>query len=99
MARRLVQGVRAADTVGRLGGDEFIVLLDGIEQPSDADSVAEKLRATLSEPYELPMASLTLIPSIGVAVYPEHGDNHEALIRYADSAMYRMKKGRPDPVS
>jgi len=93
MAGRLAQCVRAADTVGRLGGDEFIVLLDTIKQPDDAYSVAEKVRASLSEPYELSVAILTLIPSIGIAVYPEHGQEPEALIRYADSAMYRVKKG------
>lgn len=93
MAERLAQCVRAADTVGRLGGDEFIVLLDTIAQPDDAFSVAEKVRAALSEPYELSMVSLTLIPSIGIAVYPEHGEEPETLIRHADGAMYRVKKG------
>ncbi|MCR8915075.1 diguanylate cyclase [Marinobacter panjinensis] len=93
MAERLAQCVRAADTVGRLGGDEFIVLLDTIAQSDDAFSVAEKVRASLSEPYELSMASLTLIPSIGIAVYPEHGKEPETLICHADGAMYRVKKG------
>ncbi|MDL0430450.1 sensor domain-containing diguanylate cyclase [Marinobacter sp. TBZ242] len=93
MARRLVECVRAADTVGRLGGDEFIVLLDGIKQPEDAANVAEKVLATLSEPYELSAATLTLIPSIGIAVYPEHGEDRETLIRHADGAMYRVKRG------
>lgn len=93
MSQRLLKNVRAADTVGRLGGDEFIVLLDGIERPEDASIVAEKLRTELSAPYEFPMASLPLIPSIGIAVYPQHGDNREALIRHADGAMYRVKKG------
>lgn len=93
MADRLVQCVRASDTVGRLGGDEFIVLLDTIKQPDDAFSVAEKVRASLSEPYELSVADLTLIPSIGVAVYPQNGETREALIRHADIDMYRVKRG------
>lgn len=93
MADRLSQSVRAADTVARLGGDEFIVLLDTIDHPDAAFIVAEKVGALLSEPYELSAANLTLTPSIGVAVYPEHGEDREALIRHADSAMYRAKKG------
>ena len=93
LADRLSQSVRAADTVARLGGDEFIVLLDIINHPDVAFTVADKVRALLSEPYELAEASLALIPSIGVAVYPEHGEEREALIRHADSAMYRVKKG------
>ncbi|PXX90352.1 diguanylate cyclase [Marinobacter vulgaris] len=93
MADRLAQCVRASDTVARLGGDEFIVLLYAIKQPDDAFSVAEKVRASLSEPYELSAADLTLIPSIGVAVYPQNGETREALIRHADIDMYRVKRG------
>lgn len=93
VAERLCQCVRASDTVGRLGGDEFIVLLDTIRQPGDAFGVAEKVGASLSQPYELSVATLALSPSIGVAIYPENGDDSDTLIRYADSAMYRAKKG------
>lgn len=94
MADRLGHSVRAADTVGRLGGDEFIVLLNAINYPDAAFSVAEKIRAALSDPYELSIATLTLFPSIGMAVYPEHGKDSETLIRHADNAMYRVKKGK-----
>lgn len=94
MARRLGQSVRASDTVGRLGGDEFIVLLDAIKQADDGFSIAEQIRITLSEPYELSVATLNLSPSIGVAVYPDHGDDSGALIQYADRAMYREKMAK-----
>lgn len=93
MADRLIECVRASDTVGCLGGDEFIVLLDTIKNPGDAFAVAEKVGASLCEPYKLSVANLALIPSIGIAVYPEHGRDREALIRHADSAMYQVKKG------
>ncbi|HLT12844.1 MAG TPA: diguanylate cyclase [Marinobacter sp.] len=94
IARRLVQCVRASDTVGRLGGDEFIVLLDTITQPDDAMAIAAKISTVLGEPYELSAATLQLIPSIGIAVYPDHGADMGTLVRYADSAMYREKKSR-----
>lgn len=61
-------------------------------KPDVAFGVAEKVRASLSEPYELSVASLVLIPSIGIAVYPGHGKDCDALIHHADSAMYRVKK-------
>lgn len=94
VARRLTRCVRESDTIGRIGGDEFIVLLDGIKQLEDAAIVAEKILATLSEPYELAQATLQIIPSIGVAVYPENGEDGNKLILYADNAMYLAKRKR-----
>lgn len=94
VARRMVGCVRASDTVGRMGGDEFVVLLDNLKQQSDAVGIAEKIRSTLSEPYELSVATLNLIPSIGIAFYPDHGRDMESLISAADSGMYLEKKSR-----
>ncbi|WP_303289681.1 GGDEF domain-containing protein [Marinobacter sp. SS5-14b] len=94
IARRLVQSVRASDTVGRLGGDEFIVLLDGLNHEDDVAGIVEKIATSLREPCVLSAATLNLVPSIGVAVYPEHGSDVDTLIRYADGAMYRVKKSR-----
>ncbi|WP_372965390.1 diguanylate cyclase domain-containing protein [Marinobacter sp.] len=94
IATRLSDSVRASDTVGRLGGDEFVVLLDTIKHPSDAVLIAEKIFSSLSKPYELSVATLNLFPSIGVAFYPDHGEDLETLLSYADSAMYLEKKSK-----
>lgn len=92
VARRLQQCVRESDTVARIGGDEFVVLLNNVVLPLHATHVAVKIRATLSEPFLLGEHSLLSTPSIGVAVYPEDGDSMEALLHHADSAMYDSKK-------
>ncbi|WP_166254870.1 GGDEF domain-containing protein [Marinobacter salicampi] len=94
VAARLTSSIRTGDTAGRLGGDEFVVLLDAIEQAGDAALVAEKLLARLGEPYDLARASLTMLPSIGRAEFPEDGADSGALMRHADDAMYRAKQGR-----
>ena len=94
VARRLTGSVRESDTVGRIGGDEFIVLLDGIKRLEDAAIVKAKIFATLSKPYELASWTLPNIPSIGVALYPENGEDADELIRYADNAMYQVKRAR-----
>lgn len=91
-ARRLRRSVRESDSVGRLGGDEFAVLVDNISKPEDAVVVAEKILAALSAPCELEGHTLTNTPSIGIAVYPEHGQNELHLIRRADDAMYSAKR-------
>ncbi|WP_237763388.1 diguanylate cyclase domain-containing protein [Thiobacillus denitrificans] len=91
-ARRLSQCVRNSDTVGRVGGDEFLVLLNGITLPEQALSIAEKIRVALGHPFELAGHKVHISPSIGVALYPEHGDDYKQLIRYADEAMYAAKK-------
>jgi len=92
IARRLTDCVRGADTVGRIGGDEFVVLLDGIEHPNDGKTVARKIDAALEVPCELAAANLHVRPSIGVAVYPEDGSDIDQLILSADRAMYATKR-------
>jgi len=91
-ARRLRQCVRDSDTVGRVGGDEFMVLLNGIPLREHALSVAEKIRVAIGHPFELAGHSVHISPSIGIALFPEHGDDYKQLIRYADEAMYDAKK-------
>ncbi len=91
-ARRIRGCLREADTVGRLGGDEFAVLLHGIHHPKDALAVAEKIHDTLNSPFELGDHRLQISSSIGIAVYPEHGEDRKQLMRYADAAMYEAKK-------
>jgi diguanylate cyclase (GGDEF)-like protein/PAS domain S-box-containing protein len=92
VARRLRHCVRESDTVGRIGGDEFMVLLNGIDSTRCALAVAEKIRAALDRPFELAGQQVHVSPSIGVVFYPEHGRDYTQLIRYADEAMYDAKK-------
>jgi diguanylate cyclase (GGDEF)-like protein/PAS domain S-box-containing protein len=92
VAHRLKQCVRASDTVGRVGGDEFLVLLNRIGLPENALLVAEKLRLAVGQPFDLAGHRLSVATSIGISFYPEHGDDPEQLVRHADEAMYEAKK-------
>lgn len=92
VAQRIRHGVREGDVVGRVGGDEFVVLLHGLHHPSDSLVVADKLRLALADPILLSEDPVDVCASIGVATYPEHGDESRSLTRAADDAMYRAKK-------
>lgn len=93
VAQRLTQCLRESDTVARVGGDEFVVLLPRISSREQASVVAEKIRNSLSSPFTIDGHSLSMVPSIGIAHYPEHGDCEQHLLNYADKAMYAMKNG------
>ena len=88
---RLLESVRASDTVARIGGDEFVVLLPVILQQQDATVVAEKILKALRCPFEVAGHPLTISVSVGIAAYPEHGDNEKLLLINADIAMYHAK--------
>ncbi len=92
VARRLESVVRDSDTVSRHGGDEFLLLLTGISRSADAALIADKIIAVLAAPSRVGEHVLHLSASIGVAVYPEDGQDAETLIDRADAAMYRSKK-------
>ncbi len=92
VAQRIRHCLRESDTVGRIGGDEFVVLLNNITLPEHGAVVAEKIRAVLDRPFELAGQRLHITSSIGVAAYPDHGDDNKQLIRHADEAMYAAKK-------
>lgn len=93
VARRMQNCVRESDTVSRIGGDEFVVLLPAIEAEPDAMLVAEKILNALSQPFELANRSIRISVSIGVAAYPEHGSDEKVLTKSADIAMYSAKHG------
>ena len=94
-AARLSDSVRTDDTVARLGGDEFVVLLPRVRNERSMAEVAMKLREELLVPYVLEDMPLHLSPSIGIAVYPDDGEDPSELIKNADAAMYLAKeKGR-----
>jgi diguanylate cyclase len=92
IARRLEAAVRASDTVSRHGGDEFLVLLSEVANESGAAGVATKILATLAAPALVGVHLVRLSASLGIAIYPEDGDNPETLIRHADAAMYVAKR-------
>jgi diguanylate cyclase (GGDEF)-like protein len=91
-SRRLVASIRQSDTVSRMGGDEFAVLLSLIEQPLDVKVVAEKIIEKLSAPYFISNRTVQLGVSIGICHYPEHKDAPDILLKKADAAMYEAKR-------
>lgn len=91
VARRLESVVRDSDTVSRHSGDEFLVLLAEISQASDAALIAAKMLSALAEPSHVGNHVLCLSASIGIAIYPQDGEDAPTLIRRADAAMYRSK--------
>lgn len=97
VAHRLRSCVRESDTVARVGGDEFVVLLTSISQAQDAMQVAQKIHAALRAPLHLPTGlTLQISSSAGLALYPEHGLDEATLSRHADVAMYTAKAGGRD---
>ena len=91
-ALRLKSVIRNSDTIGRLGGDEFLVLIDGYDNISIVKSVAEKLRTAIEEPFLIDGNELYISVSIGISIYPDDGEDSSTLIRNADSALYRAKR-------
>jgi diguanylate cyclase (GGDEF)-like protein/PAS domain S-box-containing protein len=95
VAGRITGSLRAGDLVARFGGDEFVVLLAGDTPAAGVTEVAHKLLAAISAPVEVEGASISVTPSIGVALFPRDGDTSESLIKHADTAMYHAKtRGR-----
>ncbi len=92
VAQRLVKQLRVGDTVCRVGGDEFVVVLQEAKRSTDAAGVAQKIIETLSQPVRAADRDLVVTPSIGIAVFPDDGRDAEALIRNADAAMYHAKE-------
>jgi diguanylate cyclase (GGDEF)-like protein len=92
VAQRLRKSIRDEDTAARIGGDEFLVILSGLQGRSAAATVAEKIVAAVSLPVAFAGHSLRVGASIGIALFPEHGVSMEALRQAADCAMYRVKK-------
>lgn len=92
VAKRMLECLRESDSAARIGGDEFIVLLPFIEVESDVVAAAEKIRNVLDKPFELAGYSLNISSSIGVAVYPDHGEDEKTLLKNADTAMYYTKE-------
>ncbi|MBP7583417.1 MAG: diguanylate cyclase [Spirochaetes bacterium] len=90
-ARRLQSCVRETDTVARIGGDEFLVIVTGVTAPEDAAPIARKIIGAVSLPIVIGGKEAVLGTSIGIAIAPEHGEEMDRLIKLADNAMYRVK--------
>jgi diguanylate cyclase len=92
VAQRLTATLRAEDTVARIGGDEFVVLLKEIGEPQAAANIAQKLLTALSEPFYIEDQEQNMSSSIGISIYPNDGLDLRALMVNADGAMYHAKK-------
>jgi diguanylate cyclase (GGDEF)-like protein/PAS domain S-box-containing protein len=92
VAQRLRQTLRDSDTVARVGGDEFVVLLNNLNAVENISTIADKLIGAVSFPIKLDKLQCQVGASIGVSLFPEHGDTAETLLSCADSAMYQSKR-------
>lgn len=92
VAARISACVRESDSVGRIGGDEFVVLLQDVTGEDAAIMVAEKIRNALIQPLVVGDLTLSISSSIGIAIYPEHGSSGAELIKNSDTAMYHAKE-------
>lgn len=92
ISRRLLEQTRQSDTVSRLGGDEFTVILSDTSNPDDVAQIAQKLVDTLKEPVDIMGHEVRVGGSIGIALYPDDGGDTETLTKHADTAMYKAKE-------
>jgi diguanylate cyclase (GGDEF)-like protein/PAS domain S-box-containing protein len=96
VAARLASCVRKSDTVSRMGGDEFVILLSEITHGADASISAAKIITELKRVHEIDDLHLFVSASIGISTYPENGENAEMLVKHADTAMYHAKENGRD---
>lgn len=95
VAKRLKKCTREEDTVSRMGGDEFVLLIQRVKHPSDAAEVSSKIIQALTPAFEIEDRSVFITPSIGIVISPDNGKDAQKLLRNADTAMYHAKnKGR-----
>ena len=91
VAKRIQPLLRREDVLGRFGGDEFLLILPGSDEPS-AILTTRRVLDAFSIPFEINGRALRITPSIGIALYPKHGDDIETLLKHADTAMYESKR-------
>lgn len=90
LARVLTKNVRSSDTVARIGGDEFVILLDGLNHIEEASIVAKKLADVIH--YKVDQETNMITAAIGISIFPQNGEDKETLLKAADQAMYDAKK-------
>jgi len=92
VAQRLTKNVRQSDTVARIGGDEFVIILETVHQIRETEAVAKNVRRALARPINVQEHAMNVTVSIGISFYPENGEDADTLLRTADYAMYLAKK-------
>jgi diguanylate cyclase (GGDEF)-like protein/PAS domain S-box-containing protein len=98
VAKRLRASTRLSDVVGRLGGDEFLIVAADATEPKVGSSLAHKLLYSFADPFQIHGREIFCMPSIGVAHYPDDGNTAELLVRNADMAMYAAKQNKARPI-
>jgi len=91
VAKQLAEMIRAEDTVARMGGDEFIMLVEAVDEPGNAGTVARKVLELFKQPIHISRHEFFISTSIGISLYPTDGDDADTLIKNADAAMYQAK--------
>lgn len=94
IARRIRATIRRSDTVARIGGDEFVILLEGVQNSLNALRVAEKIQQSVEQPLQWNAQTLHLSPSIGISLFPEHATEATLLLQLAEGAMYAARRRR-----
>jgi len=95
VVKRTSECLRTNDTFSRIGGDEFVVVIQNIEQQNEAVAIAERIISCQSRPLVINGQEMTITSSLGIAFFPDDGENGDTLLKKADRAMYRAKgRGR-----
>ena len=92
MSKRIVDCLRESDTLARIGGDEFLLLMPELAEIKDVEVLIHKMRHLLSEPFRVEKQDIFVSFSIGISIFPEDGNNADTLIKHADMAMYQSKR-------
>jgi diguanylate cyclase (GGDEF)-like protein len=92
LSERLTSSVRKQDLIYRIGGDEFIILVQGLNRLEDAESIAQSILTKCNKPYLLDKNSCNVTLSIGLSLFPDHTEEPNQLLKYADKAMYDSKR-------
>ena len=95
VATRLKENVRSSDTVARMGGDEFLLLMPELHAIEDANKIIDKIAAAFKEPFLIDGSRLNMSVSMGLAIYPDDGEDMETLMRKSDAIMYNIKRHGP----
>lgn len=92
VTQRLLKSIRSEDTLARVGGDEFVIMLNDIAGSEDAATIAEKIVREMAQPLQLGLDEMRITPSIGISMCPQDARDAEDLLKYADAALYQAKQ-------